>query len=78
MDIVGAMHPDAASSLGTLGTQVTSPGSGEGQGALQKALDAISALARDMIAGATSGNVVFVLLYLCSCGARQNHLTHSW
>ena len=60
MEIVGAMHPDAASGLGTLGTTPgtfsgTNSGDQEGQGALHKALEAIAALARDMIAGATPG-----------------------
>ena len=69
MEIVGAMHPDAASSLGTSGGTPGVPGvpgtPGGGEGALHKALEAISALARDMTAGATPGNFVFViLLYL--------------
>lgn len=69
MEIVGAMHPDAASSLGTPGAPQGVPGtSGGGEGALHKALEAISALARDMTAGATPGNVAHVILFFSICG----------
>ena len=62
MEIVGAMHPEAASGLGS---------SGSGEGALAKALEAISALARDMTTGITPGKVYYtldVLECILSCG----------